>query len=168
MTNHQKGWGDEFITKIVRHLAPRIEELPTEEIVTLMLMIFFRRETWSEDDLYEILDPTFLQKRLSTLMDSTKGITDAELCAICLGLRKVKGFTANVDEFRDALYRRLENIGNILSSEKAFSLDVEHISALNMAVIQISVLLQQGYHMGTRDPAKHILGLELICKENPK
>ena len=159
LTNHQKGWGDEFITKIVRHLAPRIEELPTEEIVTLMLMIFFRRETWSEDDLYEILDPTFLQKRLSTLMDSTIGITDAELCAICLGLRKVKGFTANIDEFRDALYRRLANIGNILSSEKAFSLDVEHISALNMAVIQISVLLQQGYHMGTRDPAKHILGM---------
>ena len=165
LTKQQNGWGDEFITKIVHHLAPRIDELPIEELVTLMLMIYFRRGLWSADEIYEVLDPTLLQKRLVNLINSTKGVSDAELCAICLGLKKTAGFIANIDEFRDALYLRLENIGNILSSEKAFSLDSGHISALNMAVIQITVLLQQGYHMGTRDPAKHILRM-LKCYED--
>ena len=164
LTKQENGWGDEFITKVVHHLAPRIQELPTEEIVTLMLMIFFKRDGWNGEDIYEVLDPTMLQKRLSDLTDSTRGVTDAELCAICLGLRRIKGFTANIDNFRDSLYRRLENIGKIFSSEKAFSLDAGHLSALNMATIQISVLLQQGYHMGTRDPAKHILRM-LQCYE---
>ena len=164
LTKQQNGWGEEFITKIVHHLAPRIQELPNEEIVTLMLMIFFKRDGWNAEDIYEVLDPTMLQKRLSDIIDSTRGITDAELCAICLGLRRIKGFTANIDNFRDSLYRRLENIGKIFSSEKAFSLDAGHLSALNMATIQISVLLQQGYHMGNRDPAKHILRM-LQCYE---
>ena len=165
LTKQKNGWGDEFITKVVRHLSPRIDELVVEEVVMLLLMIFFRRDAWDIEKIYEVLDPTLLQKKLASMIDSTKGVSDAELCAICLGLRRITEFTANIDEFRDALYRRMRNIGDILSSEKALKMDSSHISAMNMAVIQISVLLQQGNHMSIRDPAKHIV-MMLKCYED--
>ena len=72
LTNQQNRWSDEFIIRIVHHLAPRVNELPTEEIVTLMLMIFFRRDVWNADAIYEVLDPTLLQKKLTNIIDSTK------------------------------------------------------------------------------------------------
>ena len=159
LTKQKNGWGDEFITKIVHHMAPRVGELVIEEIVMLMLMMYFRRDKWNMEELFEFLDPTQLQKKLADMIDSKRGLSDAELCAICLGLRHITEFTANIDEFRDALYRRMTSIGDALSSDKAFELNSSHLAAMNMAVIQISVLLQQGYHIGSRDPARYIIRL---------
>ena len=165
LTKQKNEWGDEFITKVVRHMSPRIGELNVEEVVMLLLMMFFRRTPWNEEEIYEVLDPTLLQKKLTAMIESTKGVSDAELCAICLGLRRITDFNANIDKFRDSLYMRMRVIGDTLSSEKALTMESSHINAMNMAVIQISVLLQQGYHMGARDPAKNILKM-LKCYED--
>ncbi len=84
-------------------MSQRLFDLMREELVALMLMIYFRRH-WEQDEILQFLDCTGLQKRLANLMEQ-KLFTNPEICAIILGKKLLgvifaQGYTEWFSYFR--------------------------------------------------------------------
>ena len=104
-----------------------MEHLSPPELVSTLLLLYMRTkagvssqsaEAADRDDvaLYDRLDPTFLQQAVADVIVKT-ATNDTEVCALYLGLRRIPDFSLYVAEARDAVYTRLQSIGNKLSSQ---------------------------------------------------
>ena len=111
----RKAWGDRFIQRLVEYMGSGIEKLSNEEVVSLMLMLYLKTKSApNSDDVYDHLDPTILQRKVKDVI-AARTNSDAELCAIFLGLRRLPQLTLDVDDLRDQVYLRLQGIGDRLS-----------------------------------------------------
>ena len=99
-----------------------MEHLSAPELVSTLLLLYMRTKAVSQSAeaadvaLYDRLDPTFLQQAVADVIVKT-ATNDTEVCALYLGLRRIPDFSLYVAEARDAVYARLQSIGNKLSSQ---------------------------------------------------
>ena len=81
--------GERFLARLVRHLGQNSERLSQEEIVAMMLLMYFRGRPWSfEDEVAAFLDVSWLQVTLGKSL-AAGSMSNAEIAAVCLGMKKV-------------------------------------------------------------------------------
>lgn len=132
---------EQFVTRLVRHMAAKMDTLHPEELVTMLLCLYFSKKVWKPDQLYDVLDPMALQQKLAVLLNKFF-LDNREVCAVCFGLKRIEKFIAVQPDFRQALYNRLIFIGNNLTQNT--------IKEDDLAVFHIMLLLSQG-HLIARD-----------------
>jgi len=98
----------QYLDKVVNHLTSTydIAELDAEDLTALMLLIYFKRD-YTMEKLSEYLDLEALQVSLSIQMASNK-MTQEEVCAVCLGLKRIADMRISNKYLRTALYNQLE------------------------------------------------------------
>ena len=100
-----KNWSNpEFLAKLVKHLS--LEQNSVQDMIALWLGIYFTNRLWTVEELYETLDFTRFQFNLTNLIQS-RMITNAELCCIFNGMKKVQGLNLYHPMLRQALYKYL-------------------------------------------------------------
>ena len=72
-----------LLLRLVHHLSERLPSLAPDELVSLLLMVYFKGQ-WRMEDLLGHLDPVALQDKLAALVANQK-LTNAEVCACALG-----------------------------------------------------------------------------------
>ena len=116
----------EYLGRVIRHLLVSypVHEMGAQGITALLLLIYFKRDITIEDLSEHIgkniilihkvgvilyhLDVDSLQLALSNLI-SSKMMTQEEICAVCLGLKKISDFKITHKYFRLSLYKELHN-----------------------------------------------------------
>ena len=117
----------EYLDKVIRHLLASypLHEMGPQGLTALLLLIYFKRDITLEDlcehvgivfrrlsDYYNYLvtfsDLETLQVELSNLITNKK-LTQEEICAACLGLKKISGFKVSSKYLRMSLYKALHN-----------------------------------------------------------
>jgi len=103
----------DYLNKVIKHIVTSydLQSLEGRSLTALMLLIYFKRDL-SVDDLSEFLDLEDLQVAISVQLANNK-LTQEELCAICLGLKKISNFKINNKYLRLALYNELKHFKSI-------------------------------------------------------
>ena len=107
---------DTFLSKVIKHLASNLETLKPEEFVAMLLMVYFKKNM-SADDIMEYMDPTLLQMILADFLQDDV-LSSGEICAVTLGLGKLRDFRVNYDELRVALYEKMGKIVEQMDAER--------------------------------------------------
>jgi len=157
-SRRQGSWGDKVLTRIVKYFGNAVEQLSNEELVSTMLMVYLRSKRANENDLEaggvdlcDTLDPTFLQHAVMEVIGKNSN-SDAELCAIYLGLRRLPNFVVDVPDLREQIYVRMQRIALRLSNPSYDAPDADSMKVTNLAVVQSVVMLHTGIHF-RRDQA---------------
>lgn len=108
----------QYLTKVIQTLAQEdVESLQAHEMITLLLLIYFRRDMTVED-ISEYLDLESLQNTLGKHL-LNKQFSPEEIVAACLGLKKIEGLSVNSNILRNALFQLL-NAENVEKDLKDF------------------------------------------------
>lgn len=92
---------------MIKHFSSgNLSELSSHDITALMLLFYFKRDL-DVEQLCEFLDIDML---LSALMNRirTGSMSRDEICACCLGIKRVSGMSVNNLPLRKALYGQLQ------------------------------------------------------------
>jgi len=96
----------EYLTKIIRHMSSvNPFDAGPHDLTALLLLIYFKRDL-SVEYLSEYLDLEALQTALSINIDSKK-MTPEEICAVCLGLKRIADMKVNSSLLRKSLFKQL-------------------------------------------------------------
>jgi len=96
----------EILNKLISQLTSGdIKDLQAHEIVTLLILIYFRRDMTVEE-ISEYLDLEELQSTFARAMQ-IGNLRPEEICAGCLGLKKIQGFKPSSILLRASLYHIL-------------------------------------------------------------
>ena len=77
---------EEYTCRLIKHMAKDLDNLSQEELVAMMLMIYVGKTRWKQDDIFQFLDPSVLQRRLATMMQGKlRQLSCAEINAVLLG-----------------------------------------------------------------------------------
>ena len=98
----------DYLSKMIKHMCrSNPYEMGTHDLTALMLLIYFKRDL-TLDDLSEYIDPLALQTSLA-LKIKNKGMSEDEVCAVCLGLKRIAEMKVTCSHLRRALYDRLSD-----------------------------------------------------------
>lgn len=154
----------EFITRIVAHLGQNLKSLNAPEFVTLMLMIHFRK-LWDLDELIDVCNPSLLQEKFAKLLE-LKQLSMAEICACCLGFRRIRDFQATNSELRLSLYESLCSLARLR----------QFLAMDQLVIIHLCLLINEGkislkdnqemvkYTLNSFREVIHLLDLETSTK----
>jgi len=95
----------EYLTKVIKVLTTDFESIKSHELIAILLLIYFRRDM-TVDELSELLDIDELQHRFGNFLLGNQ-LSQEEIIAGCLGIKKIEGITVNSKLMRDGLYRSL-------------------------------------------------------------
>ena len=117
----------EYLDKVIRHLLASypLHEMGPQGLTALLLLIYFKRDITLEElcdhvgtvfrrlsedynDMVTFSDMEAFQIELSNLITNKK-LTQEEICAACLGLKKISGFKVSNTYLRRSLYKALHN-----------------------------------------------------------
>ena len=98
----------EYLTKVIQHLCKvNPFDVVPHELTALLLLIYFKRDLTLED-LSEHLDLLSLQTALAMKIGQNK-MNEYEVCAACLGLKRIADFKVTCPQLRKVLYKLLSN-----------------------------------------------------------
>jgi len=98
---------DEYLDKIIRHIASgNLCQASPHDLIALLLLIYFRRSLTVED-LSEFMDLQQLQTVLTTHIKEGR-LSMEEVCAACLGFKRISGLKVNYKPLREEIYGLLE------------------------------------------------------------
>eukprot|EP00092_Neocalanus_flemingeri_P034348 GFUD01037355.1.p1 GENE.GFUD01037355.1~~GFUD01037355.1.p1 ORF type:complete len:642 (+),score=139.80 GFUD01037355.1:77-2002(+) len=98
----------EYLTKVIKHMSSvNLFDAGPHDLTALLLLIYFKRN-FSVEDLSEYLDLEALQTSLSLKIDQNK-LNQEEICAVCLGLKRITDMKVNSPILRRSLYNQLGN-----------------------------------------------------------
>ena len=98
----------EYLTKVIKHMSSvNLFDAGSHDLSAFLLLIYFKRD-FSVEDLSEYLDLTTLQTALSLKIDQKK-LSQDEICAVCLGLKRIADMKVNLTILRRSLYNQLAN-----------------------------------------------------------
>jgi len=98
----------DYLSKVIKHMCKSNPfEMGTHDLTALMLLIYFKRDLTLED-LSEFIDPLALQTSLA-LKIRHKSMSEDEVCAVCLGLKRIADLKVTCPHLRLALYDRLSD-----------------------------------------------------------
>jgi len=93
----------EYLNKLIQHMtAGNLRDLAPHDVVTLLLLIYFRRD-FTVEEISEYLDPDELQVIFATNIEGLR-LNSAEVCAGCLGLKKIQKLKVQQKILRSSLY----------------------------------------------------------------
>ena len=96
----------EYLTKVIQHLCKvNPFDVVPHELTALLLLIYFKRDITLED-LSEHLDLLSLQTALAMKIKQNK-MNEYEVCAACLGLKRIADFKVTCPQLRKVLYNLL-------------------------------------------------------------
>ena len=97
----------DYLSKVIKYICSsyHVNELESHSLIALLLLIYFKRDL-TVDDLSEYLDLEQLQRSLAIKMENKK-MTQEEVCAACLGLKRIGNFKINNQYLRKSLYNNL-------------------------------------------------------------
>jgi len=96
----------EYLTKVIRHMSSvNPFDAGPHDLTALLLLIYFKRDL-SVEYLSEYLDLGALQTALALNIDNKK-MTPEEICAVCLGLKRIADMKVNLPMLRKSLYTQL-------------------------------------------------------------
>jgi len=99
---------DEYLTKVIQHMSKgNLFDAVPHELTALLLLIYFKRDLTLED-LSEHLDLSTLQTALAIKIKQNK-MNEYEVCAACLGLKRIADFKVTCPQLRKVLYNLLSN-----------------------------------------------------------
>ncbi|TRY67293.1 hypothetical protein TCAL_05171 [Tigriopus californicus] len=142
----------EFLTRVVAHLGQNLNALNTPEFVTFMLMIHFRRP-WSLAELVEVCNPSLMHEKFAKLLE-LKHLSPAEICACCLGFRRVQDFQVTNTELRLSLY---ETLCRFATRKPLDAMD-------QLVILHLCLLINQG--RGSLSDNPEMVAYTLSCFRN--
>jgi len=96
----------DYLSKVIKHMCKvNPYEASPHDLTALLLLIYFKRSLTLED-LSEYLDPLSLQTALAIKIKQNM-ISADEVCAVCLGLKRVDGMKVSCPSLRKVLYEQL-------------------------------------------------------------
>jgi len=103
----------EYLTKVIRHMCSvNFYQAGPHDLTALLLLIYFKRDL-TVDDLSEYLDLEVLQSALSLKIKKNE-LSQDEICAVCLGFKRIADMKISVLPLRKALY---DEIGRISATD---------------------------------------------------
>lgn len=99
---------NEYLAKVIQHMSKvnPFDAVP-HELTALLLLIYFKRDLTLED-MSEHLDLLSLQTALAIKILQNK-MNENEVCAACLGLKRIADFKVTCPQLRKVLYNLLRN-----------------------------------------------------------
>lgn len=108
----------QYLLKVIKHMSStNLYQAGSHDLTALMLLIYFKRDL-SVEDMSEFMDLDNLQDALGTKIGQNE-FSKEEVCAICLGLKKIQNMKVSSPFLRRALYKQL----CLLEVEKVGELD---------------------------------------------
>ena len=84
-------YSKDFMIKVIKHLSSDISSKSSkEELVALWLCLHFTQKLWTVEEIYEHLDFGQIQDLLADLIKYQQ-ISNAEICCIFFGMKKITG-----------------------------------------------------------------------------
>merc|ERR1712012_1472812 len=149
-------YSKDFMIKVVKHLSQDISTNVSdshEELVALWLCLYFSQKLWTVEEIYEHLDFAQIQDRLAKLITQNQ-LSNAEICCIFFGMKKVSGLELFDVNLKIALYRHI-----------AKSVIDEDRNLLISMVLPILIRGKQSARMDDGDMIKFLETLS-VSKEN--
>jgi len=98
---------DEYLDKVIRHIGSgNLFHASPHDLIAFLLLVYFKRSLTVED-LSEFMDLQLLQAALANHIKGGR-LSMEEVCAACLGLKRISGLKVNYRPLRDDLYGLLE------------------------------------------------------------
>ncbi len=69
---------------MVNYFAEHLEDCGPEDLVAFFLMLYFRRQLWTLEEILQIFDVNRMQRKLTALLQS-RIFSTSEIAAICIG-----------------------------------------------------------------------------------
>jgi len=97
----------DYLLKLIQHLCKTNPfDVGPHELTALMLLIYFKRDC-TFDFLNELMNISAFQKALAIKINANL-LSREEICAICLGLKKIENFKVDCNTLRRSLYNQLK------------------------------------------------------------
>ena len=99
----------DYLSRLIHFMGAELRpfDASTDELTAFLLLVYFKRDL-NVEALSEVLDLSILQTALAGKIDRQE-MTAEEVCAACLGLKRIQDFKINCSQLRKSLYLQLAN-----------------------------------------------------------